>query len=314
MPNTVSGPYTGSRHTPTAALAGRKAAAKQLLQMLGIGLTAGAGARAVGGVYDMFNPQKYPAQRSAMLPKVLTIPKEPQETEKLSQAGGVADWLAGLAAKHKLVPTPHTTSPLLNDWGIPAGVGAIGLGLYGGYQGTDKLLKKERQISSDADVEDAEDDYRKAMAEQYRAAMRSKAAGEAAGGDDDLGTHALAAAYTQHCDAVKACPEVDTAVEKQASPTLTEYFFPAADRMYIDAINTVSPGKGYDYLHGAKGAVNAGIAATGLGTALAAYKWTKGRNEQEIMRKALQLRQQRRRALSPPPLVAIPEGNDNAGK
>ena len=307
----ASGPYTGHRYTPEAAMEGRQQAAKMLLQMLGLGAVAGAGVRGARGLSEMFSPQKYPVQHSAQLPQVMPLHRLSDEREKRSPGEGLLDRLSRFIAEKNLIPTPHTTHPLLNDWGIPAGLGVLGAGAYGGYKGVDALLGNEKRRSAQSKVDAAERDYRNALAEQYRAAMQAKAASADPDTSEDLGTHALAEAYV----AATASQAADQpGKEKQASPSIPSYFYPDIDKPYIYALNKLAPGSGYDALHALKGAINAGIGALALGTGAATYSWTKGKNEQEILRRALQLRQQQRRALSPPPLVAVPEGDNEDGK
>ena len=180
------------------------------------------------------------------------------------------------------LPESNSTSPLMNDWGIPAMGAAVAGGAYGGHSLVDWLLRKQRESAGQQDLADAQDDYQQALAEQYRSAMMSKRAG------DDMGIDALADRYLPR--------------SKQAAPASIpgRLGLPYVDDMYSKIL---SP----DTWAAGNGIANAIMAATALGAGKVTYDWAKGQNSDELMQKALKRRQLMRQQLSPPPIVALPE-------
>ena len=200
--------------------------------------------------------------------------------------GKVPGQIADAVAPH-LPPTP-TTKPLANEWGMPLGMLALGAGGAGGYKAMDWLLSKEQENAGDRDVHDAEDDYHKALAEQYRAAMMAKA------GEDELGLHNLADLYVEQ----KAKGH-----EKMAfGQSLIEALYPPIGDGYSKIV-------GYDNWQAAKGGANMAAVAAMLGTGKLTYDWAKGQNKHELLAKALKKRQMMRQSLSPAPILALPEAS-----
>lgn len=307
---------------PVASRVGREAAATQLMQLLGVGALGGFGARSLMGLRDMVSTNDLNTGHSANLPHPITVYGRPQhpaispEEEEFPKLAAANDWLSQLgsmghqgmqAVQHgvgavgdavtaageqapkilaDVLPNTTTLKPLANDWGIPAGMAALGGGAYGGYKLTDWLLGKERDAAGESELASAEDDYRRALAEQYHAAMMSKTGG------DDLGINELADQYAAYV--------AERGHDKTASLTAAGAIYPPFDQFYSGIF-------GHDLWSAIKGGTNAAMAATALGTGKLTYDWAKGQNKQELLRKALQRRQLMRQQLSPPPIVALPE-------
>ncbi len=281
------------RVTPAQKLQGRTDAAKQLMALLGLGAAGGVGVRGLMGLRDMFAGSSVPAAMpSAHIPQPINLSRRfPLEDEKERgvamqkaaqtppPAGG--DGIAGFIARNNLIPDTDTLNPLMNSWGIPAGIGAIGGGAYGGYHLLDWLLKKERSQENENAVESAKQDYQKALAEQYRAAMMAKQ------GEDDLGLGELADCYAEKAATLSVLPYLGN-----------------FGRTLRDSYRGVV---GHDTYSALEGGVNAAAILAALGTGTGTYNWVKGKNKQELLRKALQKRQQQRQLLSPPPILAVPE-------
>ena len=309
---------------PANQLQAQQLAAKQLMSLAGVGAMGGIGIRSLMGLRDLIQNPQVAVSPSANLPHAITVYGKPQHPavtaeeeenpatlpmQKLSwQAlkdfgqsalntakGGINAVGDALEAAPQQIaqtvapylPETHTTKPLANEWGIPAGMLALGGGAAGGYHLTDWLLNKERNMAGNQELTDAEDEYRQALAEQYRAAMMSK------GADDDLGINALADQY--------AARVAEHGREKQAfGMSAVKYFFPQVDQAYSKL-----PLMGYDNWEALKGGANAAMLATALGTGKVTYDWAKKQNKQELLRKALKQRQAARQRLSPPPIVAL---------
>lgn len=148
-------------------------------------------------------------------------------------------------------------------------------------------------MQGDAELKDAEDDYRHALGDQYRSAMMAKT-----GEDDDLGIGELADRYAAHVEAHGR--------SKEATLSALPYL-PGGDMlkgMYMKAMG------GYDNYSAVEGGVNAAALLAALGTGYGTYNWAKGRNKQELLDKALKKRLQQRSKLSPPPVLALTEPED----
>lgn len=264
----------------------RLAAAKQLLTLLSAGVATGAGFRALTGARNLVTDDEIKTQPSAQLPPTIQIgnfgPRTKIAAGVADRFKSVGDWLTkrtadGLGA---IGFNPDTSKVLLNDWGLPLGVGTAGAGLYGGYRLADWLLKKEKERSVKSDLTTAEQAYRQALADQYRAAMQAKHAG------DDLGITSLA----------------DHALEKNA-------FFPLLEMVFgkgaVNSFGNVWPGLGDpERFKAYKGLVHTAEGLAALGTGKVTYDWMRKKNKQELMNKALQKRQQQRALMSPSPIIA----------
>ncbi len=290
-------------------LQGKEQAAKQLLSLLGVGATTGFGIRGLMGLRDLMQNRQLPVSASASLPSTISVfgrPRHPsvpvdqeQPAKPLRKLAGletaVPELSTGLNTAAKAIapalPRTHTTNPILSEWGIPAGMMALGGGAYGGYKLLDWLLNKEQKMQDTNDLDNSQDDYRKALAEQYRAAMMAKNAGE------DLGINTLA-------DKFEAATN---GWQEKAAFTMSALgaMFPAIDNMYSGVV-------GYDRYQALKGGANAAALATMLGTGKLTYDWAKKQNKRELLQKALVQRQMARRQMSPPPIIALNQDDPNA--
>lgn len=190
--------------------------------------------------------------------------------EKLGVAKPMPGWLNWIAQK---LPNISTTRPLGDVWGPTAGIGAAGGGIYGGWKLTDWLLNKEKQHQQTSDLGAAEDDYKKALADQYRAAMLAKQGSDTLGIDELYDLHA---ARVQEHGRDKAA---ESWLETPWSKTL-----------------------GHDNWQGMKGALLAAMALTAGGTGAATYNWTKGRSRSNLLDKAIKQRARMRAARAPSPI------------
>lgn len=319
---------------PTSQAMAKEVAVRNVMKMLGLGAAAGVGVRGVMGLGSMMSNQDLPVMPSNNLPHTLRIQRRPQERQSnglpampkfamalppmlqsgmdmartglnnisnsvQSAAGKAGDFLGKLPEKivktvAPYTPDTHTRNPSLDEWSMPAGALALAGGGYGGYKALDWLLNKERQQTGARELQDAEDEYHQALAAQYQAAMMGKQAG------DDLGLTALADQYINDPDSLKPA---DTGMQKEAFlPSILGKIFPQLDSAYANM-----PFVGHDRWQAFKGAVNTASTAALLGAGKVTYDWAKGQNRQELLRKALAQRQMARQRLSPPPLVAINE-------
>lgn len=300
----------GSYHTSASQAEAKQEAARQLLSYLGIGAAGGIGVRSLMGMRDMMQGRQLPVSASSNLPHTISVFGKPQHTDindeaaaqlPMRKAAGlpeivnsigdslqkIPEQVGNFAKKipehvSKVLPDTHTLKPLMSEWGIPAAALAAGSGATAGYKLTDWLLKQEQSAAGRRDVGDAEDDYRKALAEQYQSAMLAKRAG------DNLGIDALA----------DRCEEI---MQKQAFlPSILGHYFPSVDAAYSKVL-------GHDNWQATKGVVNTAALGTMLGAGKLTYDMTKGQNKRELLLKALKRRQMLRQQLSPPPIIALPQ-------
>lgn len=266
----VSGPsYT----LPAQQVQAKRDAFKQLITLLGLGAAGGSGARMLMGGSNLFRGAQVPVHSVSPVPPTITIPGPPAEEEDMEKLGVTKppwwDWFA------QKLPKITTTKPLGDVWGPTAGIGVAGGGIYGGWKLTDWLLNKEKQHQQTRDLTDAEDEYKKALADQYRAAMLAKQ------GADTLGIDDLYDRYDAH---VK-----EHGRDKQA-------FWGILDKSYASAVG------GHDNWQGIKGALAVAMALTAGGAGTATYNWTKGRSTQNLLEKAIKQRARMRAARSPSPI------------
>lgn len=282
----------------------KQIAAQQLLSLLGIGAAAGVGVRGMMGLRDMVMKPTMSVSPSNNIPHTISIFGPPQEEQKSPTVPMQKAALAPAApaqpsvldrfskALAPFLPNTNTHNPVLNEWAMPAGVGmAIGGGMAG-YGLTDWLLQKNKQRQGANAVQSAEDEYKSALGDQYRAAMLAKNAG------DDLGLTALADVYAS---------KVAAGLTKEAFfQSLIDKYVPGSEAGYSGLV-------GYDNWQSLKGGVNTAAMLAALGTGKVTYDWAKGQNKQQLLEKALKRRQMIRQQLSPPPMVALPE-EDNSAK
>ena len=123
----------------------------------------------------------------------------------------------------------------------------------------------------------AEQEYQDSLAEQYRAAMRNKAAG------DDLG--------------------IDSLFELCHSQEMTK----AADEAgYGPVGKTYSVVIGTDNYEKLKGILGLAALAAGGTSAYATYNWTKDRSRKALLDKAVRARARMRQSGTPVPMMAMP--------
>lgn len=258
----------------------------QLIQMGLIGAGGGVAGRSLLGLGQLFQSPAQPislATSPAMRPEI-TGPSLDDEQEKLAgtpaapaappatppPAAPKSDWFQRLA---NALPHITTQSPLGDWWGPSASLGAAGAGLVGGYSLTDWLARRDAEANRKDELQQAEDEYRKSLTDEYRAAMLAKQAG------DDLGIDSL-------FDALAG-------IEKKA------------DGLFDMLQTPYSNVAGHDNWQWAKGGLIAAMLATGLGTGYAAYNTARDSQSQQLLRKAISARARRRALLSPQPLLAI---------
>jgi hypothetical protein len=165
---------------PQPQMVGDPSNRQALGSVLGLGLASaglGAGGRALLGLKELWEkslrgkrkpahpavvevgvPELAPNYKVAGFPDV-QVPDgiKPNIGRSQSERPGVLDWFAGRT---------HTDIPS-KPWVIPAGVGAAVGGTLGGYHLVDSLLGRLNKRDKDREVEDAKEEYRKALIEQY---------------------------------------------------------------------------------------------------------------------------------------------------
>lgn len=294
-----------------------------LLAIGGLGVGTGAGIRGLLALRDQMRDTTVdPFMHTSLVPTPIAVPIRPPQKRKptmlasmlmrrqqpadgepsmakaataLLKAADPVQWIADLLPRDlpgetpplpPRDPPPTRPGPLSGRFGIPAAVLAAGGGLYGGWTLMDWLAGKNRRDSLDTMTTDSETDYQKALAEQYRAAMRAKKA------EDSLGIDDVFDAVNEHV--------------KEASKGL----IPSPDwyNSLWDGVSTPWSwfGAGPRGVDQFRGAVDTATIAAGLGTGYMAYNWVKSRNKQKLLEKAVQLRA-RQRQFTPSPFYAVSE-------
>jgi hypothetical protein len=292
-----------------------------LLGLLGAaGVGTGAAARGIMAIRDNATTPKYdPLLYSTSIPTPVPVPIQPgqpkparrpmaalpgeeEEAQPLAKLAELlrkrADPVQSLA--NAIVPEGlPANQPLNSTWGIPAAAAVTGGGLVGGWQLMKWLAGRNRRGGVENTLTSAEDEYQKALAEQYRAAMRAKNAGDSLGIDDLF----------------------DVLTSRQKAAAENSSFLPLPDA-YVAARNLVTAphrmvGNVAGYLSGQGdvgtqtnnvfwGATDLATLLGGLGTGLMTYNWVKKRDKQKILEKAVQMRA-RQRQFTPSPFYAVPE-------
>ncbi len=265
-----------------------------LSRVLKLGLTAGgigAGARALIGARDLFN-QQLQRRRDPRRPAVIemNVPEISGEEEEVPDrryqrgfgkvAGEEDPWYQrlnplNLFRSNQPAGPPRPSfmsrkvhgSDIATPWFMPAaGAAAVG-GLYGGYKLLDGALDWVHRRDRKKEVEDAKDEYRRSLIEQYSAdspAIKRSAA------TDEL-TQDLNTLYDLYSEEMT----------KQALPSLNDMA-----GMGTGAYLTL-----------------AGLLAGGSG--IAAYNWAKGNSPEERVSKAIKQRERLRWATRPPEIYAV---------
>lgn len=278
--------------TPLPPVDPRKAdVVRSLLGYLAAGIGGGAAVRGLMGVHDYFQtPTFNPLMNTSSIPTPLPVPtyqrrrkRNPERQEKAATAPGtpspppqsstIVDTLARMLPDRAV----STENPMLNSVTMPLSATLATGGLYGGWKLVDWLLKKRQKSDLASQTSEAQREYEEAMAAQYRAAMRAKGAG------DDLGIDAL---YPM----VKAAGGPGDLISTVEPLTSLGWRLPL----------------GHNNYEAVQGTLYAAAALSALGAGLATYKWAKGQNKQELLRKAIQMRA-RQRQFSPTPFYAVPE-------
>lgn len=261
--------YEASHTMPMQQAQAKRDAFKQLMTLLGLGAAAGGGARMLMGGHNLFRDTQAPVRRISPVPPTITIPGKAEEDDMEKLGVAKPPWWDWIAQK---LPKITTTKPLGDVWGPTAGIGAAGGGIYGGWKLTDWLLNKERQQQNTRDLTEAEDEYKKALADQYRAAMLAKQ------GADTLGIDDL---YEQYAARVTVHGR-DKAAFSWDTPWSAVF--------------------GKDNVQGVKGALLAAMALTAGGSGVATYNWTKGRSKHNLLERAMRQRARMRAARAPSPI------------
>lgn len=283
---------TGSLGLPVDQTTRKKELLRSLLYLGGAGLGVGVGARAGSSLLSFLRPSAAPVARTSSVPEEIRIPiptpsmhsPMEDEEEKIASAEPLRFLAGKLAGKQAdlgktvadLVPQQvydglpsiaNSGHPFNSWWGMPAAAATGAAGIAGGWTLMDQLLNARRKGQMQGDVEDARDDFRSALGEEYQAAMAAKnAAGE------DQGEDPLADAYH---------------MLKTAGSLLEQ-----GEQQITDWSNALSG----LYLTGALGLGG----AAGVGT----YNWAKNRSQQNMLRKAIAARARARQM--PQPVYAVP--------
>lgn len=254
--------------------------------MGGASLGIGVGARAGTGLLSLLRPAANPTARTSSVPEQINIPTPTpslhmpieDEEEKLASAQPLRHLAQKLAEKHaadlaqsavNAVPQQamdvlpglqNSGHPLNSWWGMPAALGVGAAGIGGGWTLMDKLLDARRKGEMSGEVDDARDDFRNALGEEYQAAMMAKNSAEGEGQGEDP----LAAAYSMYKEAAGS-----------------------AGQQMTDWSNTIA------------GTYLATALALGGGAGYGTYKWTKNRSNQNLLRKAIEARARARQMPQP---------------
>jgi hypothetical protein len=280
--------------TKTAqTLPGDATQADALQRILSIGLVgagAGASARSLIGLRDMF-ARPYNTRPKPQRPAVVevNVPEAPEDQiptrsfarslrPKLAQeVPGILDVAGRLAGRAVTALTPSQASVgnvlsgrthsdiTAKPWFWPAAFAAGAGGLYGGHKAIDSVLGGAHQHDREEELERAKTDYRKALIEQYAP------------------------------DAVKVGSQ-ETNELGTVLDTLYELYKSAQD----DGTSTSWNAAGHAL--GGYGVVASLLAG---GTGLATYNWAKSRTPEERLAKAIQQRERLRWATRPPEIYAV---------
>jgi len=291
----IDGPF---HQNPVGQAQVRRDAASQLLQILGITAGLGVGARSLMGIRDSMQGSPSGTAYGSMVPEPIKLyppPRRQPQEDELEKVGytvtpdpkTLGNDVTGWIAKH-LIPNTSTLQPLGDTWGATAAMGVGGAGLLGGWKLTDWLLKQEKARAGENEVDQAEDEYRAALGDQYRAAMMAKQS------DDALGLCELADDYAAY-------------VAEHGRPKQAFYFLlPDVAHKPYEAVF------GHDNWKAGQGAAYAAMALLGAGAAKGTYDWAKAKNKQKLMQKALKMRARQRAGQSTQQFeLAVPENTES---
>jgi len=252
---------------------------QRILQLSLTGVGAGAAARGLIGIKQLFQPE-LPVKNVGVLPTALPIPVAEREDETMPpsslrnalhfkaasarQDGPLAALAKGLAEgmdKEALEFSDPRYNPLM----IPLAVFGPAAGIYGGWKGLDMLLRTRKKQELADELSQARGDYHKSLLDQHHAAQGTVKAAE--------------------LQAPSPIDELYDAMEKQA--------------------------KGYmqgavDGLGGLGGAYLTAVLGTALGSGKLTYDWFRSRSQQKRLEEALRQRAQQRWLQRPQTMVAVP--------
>lgn len=197
------------------AIATNLEALKQVGQIGLMGLSLGAGTKALLGIRDLFSRPSFAPPKIGPRPSVIevNVPEEQEEQEgqrkprrKMAAdqppAPGVlldpVETPSG-TVQPPIPPGPKSTAPSgwmdylaglyhtdvkSKPWFLPGAVGAGMLGIYGGWKGVGAISDWHHDLARKRELEDAKREYRNALVEQYNSDKR--AADNVAGVLDEL--------------------------------------------------------------------------------------------------------------------------------
>lgn len=264
--------------TPVQQSEAKREMLKKLLQIGLAGAGIGIGGRSLLGMKNLLSPAEAPDPYAytSPIPTPVGIPTRREDEEEKRAAGNEPDLLGRVAEGVLPKSLPPVANPLATGAGIPAAAGMAAAGVGGGWWLTDYIMRRRRQAQSDDEMAGAEQEYQDAMAEQYRAAMRNKAAG------DDLG--------------------IDSLFDLCHSPEMT--------KVAAGPLDTVEGGYkgllGTSTVEKLKGVFGLAALVTGGGAAYATYDWTKNRSRKAMLDKAIRARARMRQSGTPVPMMAMP--------
>lgn len=179
----------------------------------------------------------------------------PEVTSRLPDLG-ITHWLS-----------QHVSDQNKSPWAAPLTMGAVGLGVGGGWKLTDSLLKQRQQADLDSDLEKAKKEYQDALLSQQTAGQKL-------------------AADSPHAKLDDLC---DTYLEKAA------LFGSGVDTAVAD-----TAGRPLGLLLSAMGVV-------GAGSAYGTYNWTKDRSRASLLDKAMKERSRQLWNRNPQQVVVLPK-------
>jgi len=272
---------------------------KQLIEILArigfMGAGVGAAGRSLLGLRQLTDPRPLALGPRALLPDPIplkvfrsaeeeeedTAPRLPMRRPKAAAVDMSQLWDdAKTWAAEKLPETgiAGASHPVLSSLGIPLAAGTALGTTYGGWKLLDWLLRKQRKGVMTQALRKAEEDYEKAVADQYRNAMRSKAASTA---DTRDVSAALDELHADLHDMAKQAGVKEIYEKMKAAPQMA-----------------------WDVGHGASGAYLAALALLAAAAFHKTHQWTRGRSPSAVVSKAL--KQRYRQYPAPGPAYASP--------
>jgi hypothetical protein len=268
-----------------------------LVAALSAGL--GVGGRSLLSLYEQMNPpENNPLLFTSPVPTPIEVPvplkkeKKPQALPSRFKAAGTPQapphwtskaplWFQRVAG---LLPDVTTNATLMGPWTLPAALGVGTAAGLTGWQFADATLRGSPENIADEALTKAEEEYEEAMKDQYRAAARTKKAGE-----DDFGINQLYAMWKE-AGGPNGAGTSPLSVAGNVADTMT-----APWQGFLGTEN-------WEQL---KGMLLASMLGVGGLTAYTTYNWAKSRDREKIMNQAIKLRG-RQNQLATRPVVAQP--------